>query len=312
MGAHKTESLVRRIGEEHLSRRLAIESSYYDTPITLGYWKVPFRTAHKIMKGIERILAVTGLLGLGRRNLLHFRVIENRPALARLPAAFRGFRILHLSDLHIEAFPDGAAGLREFLRPLEADMLVITGDFRYENAGECGDAMRLLGELIERKSFQAGLFAVLGNHDAIEMVPFLERMGIRVLLNEAAAVRRGAETLWVCGVDDPHFFELHDVDKALKPVPADGFKIFLAHSPDIVPLAVGRVDLYLCGHAHGGQICLPGEVPILANLKVPRRLFRGAWNWQGLEGYTSRGTGASGVPVRFFSRPEVTLHLLGG
>lgn len=313
MRTGELESLVQRVGEQHVRHRLMIESSVLDAKTTFGYWKVPLRTTQRVNKVLEGLLRALAVFDVGQRNLTDFRLIENRARLPRLPAAFRGFRILHLSDLHIEAFPDGGEALRKFIAPIEADMLVLTGDYRFANAGACGEAMELVGRLVEGRAFAAGTYAVLGNHDSLEMVPSLEAKGIRVLLNESVPVRRGEDTLWVAGVDDPHFFELHDLDKALTGPHAEGFKMLLAHSPDIAELAAGSgVDFYLCGHAHGGQICLPGEVPILANLRVPRRLFRGAWSWHGMKGYTSRGSGASGVPVRYFSRPEVTLHILGG
>ena len=312
MNADERRAVERRIGKDHLEHRLAKEAAYHETPITLGYWKIRFGTSRKVMRAIETILKWTRLFEIGRRNLLDFRVVEHRARLARLPEAFRGYRILHISDLHIEAFPDAGSRLKEIVRSIPADLLVITGDFRYENWGTFDEAMGLLGRLLEGLSFPSGMAAVLGNHDSIEMVPHLERMGVRVLLNEAVPIRRGDHTIRLCGVDDPHFFELHDLDKAFQGIGPDEFKVLLAHSPDIAELAASYgVDYYLCGHSHGGQICLPGEVPIMANLRVSRRLFRGAWRHGRMEGYTSSGSGASGVPVRFFSRPEVTLHLMG-
>ena len=71
-------------------------------------------------------------------------------------------------------------------------------------------------------------------------------------------------------------------------------------------------DLILSGHTHGGQICLPGGIPILLEADVPRALGAGSWRHRRMVGYTSVGTGSSVVPVRFNNRPEITLHRLVG
>ena len=78
---------------------------------------------------------------------------------------------------------------------------------------------------------------------------------------------------------------------------------------------VGRVSaadlqMMLCGHTHGGQICVPGGIPLLRNARCPRRLYAGPWTYQQLLGYTSVGSGASVVDVRLNCRPEITLHHL--
>jgi len=69
-------------------------------------------------------------------------------------------------------------------------------------------------------------------------------------------------------------------------------------------------DLMLAGHTHGGQICLPGGVPITLDSDLPRSLGRGAWRYGGMQGYTSVGAGCSVVAVRLNCTPEITLHTL--
>jgi uncharacterized protein len=78
---------------------------------------------------------------------------------------------------------------------------------------------------------------------------------------------------------------------------------------DVTPHNAG-FDLMLSGHTHGGQICLPGGVPILLGADLPRAFGAGAWRHGGMAGYTSVGAGSSVVPVRFNNRPEITLHRL--
>jgi predicted MPP superfamily phosphohydrolase len=85
----------------------------------------------------------------------------------------------------------------------------------------------------------------------------------------------------------------------------------LSHTPEIFRQAAhAAVDLLLCGHTHGGQICLPGGWPIFLDARIPRRLGRGRWQHAGMQGYTSPGAGASVVEVRLNCPPEVTVHRL--
>jgi predicted MPP superfamily phosphohydrolase len=85
----------------------------------------------------------------------------------------------------------------------------------------------------------------------------------------------------------------------------------LVHSPEAALLAAeAGFALYLCGHTHGGQICLPGGIPVITNIQYRRRFASGPWRCGEMIGYTSRGLGTSGLPVRFFSRGEIALITL--
>ena len=162
-----------------------------------------------------------------------------------------------------------------------------------------------------REAVRGDIYAVLGNHDSIAMVPDLEEMGIRVLLNECAVIDRGPASLYLAGVDDAHFYRADNIEKAAANIPHDSLSILLSHTPEIYRQAAhAGFDLMLSGHTHGGQICLPGGVPILLEAKIPRALGAGAWWRSGMAGYTSVGVGSSVVPVRFNNRPEITLHRL--
>jgi hypothetical protein len=155
------------------------------------------------------------------------------------------------------------------------------------------------------------MYAILGNHDAIEMVPTLETGGIRILLNEHVMLESGGEKMVLAGVDDPHYYETDNLEKAFEGAPLNHFKLLLAHSPEICrKAAFAGVDLYLCGHTHAGQICLPGGHPLLTNCKCPRECHSGLWHFEEMIGYTSRGAGTSSVNVRFNCPPEITVHRL--
>ena len=154
-------------------------------------------------------------------------------------------------------------------------------------------------------------YGVLGNHDSIRMVPELEDMGIRMLLNESVSIRRGAAQIHLVGIDDAHYFRVDDIEKASAVVPQDGFSVLLSHTPEIYRLAAhANFNLLLSGHTHGGQICLPGRIPIVLDSDLPRFMGSGPWVYRDLAGYTSVGVGSSVVPVRFNCPPEITLHHL--
>jgi predicted MPP superfamily phosphohydrolase len=145
----------------------------------------------------------------------------------------------------------------------------------------------------------------------LEMALDLERDGLPILLNETAEIRRGGDSLWIAGVDDPHYFQTHDLAGTRTKAPADAFVILLSHSPETYAEAAAQgFALQLSGHTHGGQICLPGGRHVVVPCKSPRRFIAGAWQHGSLQGYTSRGTGACGVAARWNCPPEITLHTL--
>ena len=155
------------------------------------------------------------------------------------------------------------------------------------------------------------IFGVLGNHDTVQMVPALEAMGIRMLINECEALASGGERIHLAGIDDAHFYRVDNIEKATSQIPSDEFSILLSHTPEIYRQAAhANFNLMLCGHTHGGQLCLPGSIPIKLEAVLPRRMGAGVWEYGGMIGYTSRGAGSSVVPVRLNCPPEITLHCL--
>ena len=167
---------------------------------------------------------------------------------------------------------------------------------------------RILGAVQARY----GIVGVLGNHDAAEKVAALQQMGVTMLVNQAHELRHGGDSIWLVGLDDPHYYGCDDLPGAMRGVPADAFKILLVHTPELFAEAAAHgVHLYLCGHTHGGQICVPGIGPLITGAACPRRYARGVWQHHDMHGCTSAGVGVSIVPVRFFCPPEIgliTLH----
>ena len=136
-------------------------------------------------------------------------------------------------------------------------------------------------------------------------------MGIRMLLNESETIERSDQRIHLAGIDDAHFYRADNIEKAATGIPSAEFSILLSHTPEIYrQAALAEFDLLLSGHTHGGQICLPGGIPITLDSVLPRYMGSGAWKYRNLIGYTSVGAGSSIVPVRFNCPPEITLHRL--
>ncbi len=303
------QQLEKRLGRQLLAQRLKIQTHHVAR--LFGNGKVWFhiehiRTLHRIIRNFFKTI---GLYWRGHRNALAVRVNFQDIPCADLPEAFDGFRLLHISDTHFDGNPELIDILIGLVEPLEYDVCVITGDFREGTFEDYETPARRMADL--QRHIKTETYAILGNHDAIEMVPALEEGGIRMLLNEHVSLERGNSTIWLAGVDDPHYYETDNLDKALEGVPEDSFKILLAHSPEISrKAAFAGINLYLCGHTHAGQICLPGGRPLLTNSKCPHAYHAGLWHFEEMTGYTSRGAGTSSVAVRFNCPPEITVHTL--
>jgi uncharacterized protein len=227
----------------------------------------------------------------------------------RLPTGFDGFTILHISDLHIDTNERTMACLAELLPPLCYDICVMTGDFRGHSFGPFDRALDGLARVCAH--FSAPAYGVLGNHDSVRMVPAMEALGIRMLLNECDGLTRGHDRIYLAGIDDAHLYQVHNIEKAASAIPDDAFSILLSHTPEVYRQAAhAGFDLLLAGHTHGGQICLPGGIPVMLEAALPRRIGRGAWWYGAMAGYTSVGVGACVEPVRLNCPPAITLHRL--
>ena len=294
--------------EDRQRKRYAIEHGLLKT------WERRARGAfraekHRVLAHLLRVgLRLTGLRSRGERNALNPVVRGIRFACESLPEGFCGFRIMHLSDLHADGVEGFAERLRAHIQGLEVDLCVLTGDYRFKMRGPCDAIYPNMARILSGVNARLGIVGILGNHDLFEEVSALEGMGVKMLVNAALELRRGRDSAWVIGVDDPHYYGCDDLPRALRHVPSHAFKILLVHTPEMLEDAAQHgVHLYLCGHTHGGQICLPMIGPIIVNASCPRRYTRGVWRYKNVQGYTSAGVGTSGVPVRFFCRPEIGL-----
>lgn len=227
--------------------------------------------------------------------------------LRRLPPAFDGLRVVHLTDIHHSVYTpiesvEEAVHLANRLRP---DLVALTGDYVTLSPSYIWPAARALGKLRARH----GVYAVLGNHDfqvdAGEITRALRAQRIRVLRNAHVALRSRGATLWLAGVDDL-WWNADDFAAALRFVPPRETKIVLCHNPiGIRQAAEHGVDLVLSGHTHGGQVRLPLVGSVRGRSKLGERFVEG-WNrLDGTQIYVNRGIGKSVVPLRLNCPPEI-------
>lgn len=253
---------------------------------------------------------MAGLYGRGLRNARAVELTKVEFVFPHLPPAFDGYTLLHLSDLHVGTVPGLTSVLIGMFGQVAADMVVITGDFQSFGEPSAAEAGRLLAPVMAALRPADGILAVLGNHDRADLVEVLSGLGLRVLVNEAVTLTRRGEHLHIVGTDDVFAFHSTAAEVALT-ARRDGFRIALVHTVDLVEMAerLGYA-LYLSGHTHGGQVCLPGGRVVFTALDRHRHLAKGGWRYGRLQGYTSVGTGSSAPPLRFNSRPEAILITL--
>lgn len=252
-------------------------------------------------------LKAVNLYDRGVRNAKNVSIHEVEAIFPDLPASFHGYKILHLTDLHLDALEGMEHVICDRIRDISCDLCVLTGDYREKTRGGFDKILRPLERIVQAVKARDGILSILGNHDTAEMADHFDKMGIRLLANETIVIRKGKDELRVSGIDDPHYYYTDQAVAALDGA-RGGFKISLVHTPELYDIAADRgYRLYLCGHTHGGQICLPGGIPVITHLYTGRKYSHGLWRYKGMVGYTSSGCGVVGIPIRFNCRSEVAL-----
>ena len=246
----------------------------------------------------------------------------------KIPAAFDGFVLCQVSDVHNEARGEGNAALLRALREAAPDLICITGDFLDSRRTDLDFALELAGQLAEI----APAVYVTGNHEArLKDLSALEAglaaRGVRVLRDDWTPLARGGEEIALLGLDDPGFAAGEDwtlaegLDQtqarlsALLAQAGDRFSLVLSHRPELLPAyAEAGADLVLSGHAHGGQVRLPGIGGLFApGQGILPRLTSGVHARGETRLVVSRGLGNSAFPLRVFNPPEiVTVTLRAG
>jgi predicted MPP superfamily phosphohydrolase len=310
--------ILDRLGQGNAARRLAREHELHEKRLARENGGFSLRRFFTVNAVIGFVIRLSGLRKRGLRNALDLRIVEHEVFLPGLPTAFEGFRLLQLADLHCDLHPKIMEGVLTVMAQIPHDAVVLTGDYLNEILHPIEESLEAMRQFIPH--LHPVRFAILGNHDYLEMVPRFEQWGLPVLLNESRAIERTVvrngeckkERLWICGVDDAHAFHSHDLKAARAGIPGGEITILLSHTPETHREAAALgYHLHLNGHTHGGQICWPGGTPIYHNAPGCRgKLLAGSWREGSMLGYTSRGTGSAGVAARFFCPPEVTVHIL--
>ena len=275
-------------------------------------------------------LAVLAALLLAGNAWANARVWNARVEIRdeKIPAAFDGFVLCQVSDVHNEARGEGNAALLRALREAAPDLICITGDFLDSRRTDLDFALELAGQLAE---IAPAVYAT-GNHEARRMdlsalEAGLAARGVQVLRDDWMPLARGGEEIALLGLDDPGFSAGEDwtlaegLDQtqarlsALLAQAGDRFSLVLSHRPELLPAyAEAGVDLVLSGHAHGGQVRLPGIGGLFApGQGILPRLTSGVHARGETRLVVSRGLGNSAFPLRVFNPPEiVTVTLRAG
>lgn len=291
-------------------RRLAMERGRRHTNPEGSHGDWQGRILGIAVCGFSWSMRLIGLYGRGRKNALTPRLVERDFSFPDLPASFDGYRILHISDSHLDCLPALAGVARQLVSGVTVDLVAVTGDILAANRAPVARAALPLADVLAGVKIRGRAVAVLGNHDPAEMADALEHFGITTLINESLTIERAEDRLVVTGLDDVHRFYTPAAREALTAAPP-GFRIALVHSPEVADYAAAAgFSLYLCGHTHGGQICLPNGRSIFSRLRRCRFGAQGEWRSAAMIGYTSNGLGVGEVPLRYNCRGEIAVITL--
>jgi predicted MPP superfamily phosphohydrolase len=264
---------------------------------------------------IAGAFAVGAYAGLVEPRRLRVRTI--RVPSAAWPENWQPLRVAVLSDFHASWPHVTTARLRRVVeRTIAAspDLILLPGDFvSSRTLGVVDLPIELTAQTLSPLAAAAPTYAVLGNHDhhvgGQRVVGALARAGITSLHNGAEQLRLGDRDLWLAGVDCMRSGRA-DLQKALANVPKSATTVLMSHIPDIIRNVPDHVMLTVSGHTHGGQIRLPGLGPLITHSSLPRHMARGLHRIGSRHLFVSSGIGATGLPIRLGSIPEIALLTL--
>jgi predicted MPP superfamily phosphohydrolase len=227
-----------------------------------------------------------------------------------LASEFNGYRIVQISDIHRDEWMT-TGRLQHIVRLVneqKPDLVAITGDLVTRNSPQLIPSLK---PALEQLTPRDRTVAILGNHDhendTQAIIKILKQSGVFDLNNTVYTLKRDNAILTIAGVDDVGMGKAR-LDLVLQQLPQQGAAILLAHEPDFanISAATQRFDLQLSGHSHGGQV----RLPILKPLVLPpwgEKYYSGEYQIEKMLLYTNRGLGMTGLHLRLFSRPEITV-----
>ncbi|MFZ9743510.1 MAG: metallophosphoesterase [Chitinophagaceae bacterium] len=273
-----------------------------------------------------------GTLLYGFGNKYRYRVEKLKLNFDNLPSAFKGIKIIQISDIHSGSLDDHAAvekGIKK-INDLNPDLIFFTGDLVNNAAKEMEGKIELFSSL----KASMGVYSILGNHDYGDYVSWpsqeakkenLEtlksihaQMGWRLLINENLTIEKDGESICVIGVENwgarANFPKYGDLKKAYEGSEKHPFKILLSHDPSHWDAEVckeyGDIDLTLSGHTHGMQFGV--EIPGFrwSPVQYVYKQWGGLYKKEKQHLYVNRGFGFLGYPGRVGILPEITMFEL--
>lgn len=235
----------------------------------------------------------------------------------RLPSGTPPIQLLHISDLHIERLSQREERILELVEHTQPDLIVISGDYVSTSNNRDREAYRQIREFLGKLQAPYGVYATLGTPlvDLREWVaPLFDGLPI-TLMREAwqkVDLDKGRQ-LVLMGMDCTHNIP-HDaasLERLVAQAPNGAPQVLVYHSPELMPQASAQeIDLYLCGHTHGGQVRLPLVGAVVTSSQLGRQYVMGLYRNGRTHLYVSRGVGLEGLSaprVRLLAPPEVTL-----
>lgn len=244
--------------------------------------------------------------GIGRIKTYHISSKD-------LPESFNGFRIAFATDFHYESrfSHKRLQSLVDAIQSLDADILLLGGDYRGRNGGDLDE----LFSALNRIKTPLGTFAVMGNHEHGENDTLtrmaMSRTGVRLLEHTTDTIYKGDNFILITGIRNPFDLKSNGISPTLSLNPED-FVIMLTHTPDYVEdTDISNTDLALAGHTHGGQISLFNRWTPAKFSKYGNRFLTGKkYNSRGIPIIISNGLGTSRKDIRIFTPSEVVLIIL--
>ena len=277
--------------------------------------------------GLSSTLFFSLLYGFG--NKYNYKVIKKKIALKGLPSSFKGFKIIHISDIHSGSLKDKAAVLKgiELIEKQNADLVLFTGDLVNDRASEMYNWMDVFGKI----KAPHGVFSTLGNHDYGDYVKWdsteekkqnLEALkkvhydlGWRLLMNENTSIEKNGEKIKIVGIENwgakARFPKYGKMDEAMQGVSKEEVAILLSHDPshweaEVIP-KYSNIQLTLSGHTHGMQFGLENPYFKWSPVQWVYKQWAGIYDNKDQQLYVNRGFGFLGYPGRVGILPEITL-----